>query len=128
MGEGGGEGGGGGSGLQSLKVGIYQLQSKEAHCSHNLEHNDARSANAQSAHKGVNYHPKDVTQAQQRRPESPTVTPTWHASKYKVPKLHQIYKEHSSQCLALLSSSCIPQSTQHHTMVRSKTCEERGET
>ena len=29
--------------------------------------------------KGVNYPPKDVTQAQQQRPESPAVTRTWHA-------------------------------------------------
>ena len=85
-------GGGGGGGLQSLKVGIYQLQSNEAHCSHSLEHNDPRSANAQSAHKGVNQRPKAVTQTQQQRPESPTVTLTWHASKFKVPKLHQMYK------------------------------------
>ena len=90
--KGGGGGGGGGSGLQSLKVGIYQLQSNEAHCSHNLEHNDARSANAQSAQKGVNQRPKAVTQTQQQRPESPTETLTWHASKFKVPKLHQMYK------------------------------------
>ena len=33
---------------------------------------------------------KDVTQVQQR-PASPTVTLTWHASKYKVHKLHQRY-------------------------------------
>ena len=32
----------------------------------------------------VNYARKDVTPAQQQRPESPTVTLTWHASKYKV--------------------------------------------
>ena len=32
---------------------------------------------------------KKITQAQQQRPESPTVTLTWHASKYKVHKLHQ---------------------------------------
>ena len=32
---------------------------------------------------------KNVTQTQQQRPESPTVTRTWHASKYKVRKLHQ---------------------------------------
>ena len=31
---------------------------------------------------------KDVTQTQQR-PESPTVTLTWHASQAKVHKLHQ---------------------------------------
>ena len=35
--------------------------------------------------------PKDVTQAQQQRPESPTVTLTWHASKHEVRKLHQRY-------------------------------------
>ena len=36
-----------------------------------------------SIHKGVS--------TQQQRPESPTVTVTWHASKYKVHKLHQRY-------------------------------------
>ena len=30
-------------------------------------------------------------QAQQQRPESPTVILTWHACKYKVHKLHQMY-------------------------------------
>ena len=41
----------------------------------------------------ISAHSKDVTQTQQQRPESPTVTPTWHASKYKVllHKLHQRY-------------------------------------
>ena len=43
----------------------------------------------QSTHKGVNLRPKDVTQAQQQRPRYPTVTLTWHASKYSVHKLHQ---------------------------------------
>ena len=37
-----------------------------------------------TTHKGVNYLWKDVTQAQQQRPETPTVTFTWHASKFKV--------------------------------------------
>ena len=32
-----------------------------------------------------------ITQAQQQRPESPTVTLTWRACKYKVYKLHQRY-------------------------------------
>ena len=32
-----------------------------------------------------------VTQAQQERPEFPTVTFTWHACKYKVRKLYQRY-------------------------------------
>ena len=37
----------------------------------------------ESTHKGVNRRSEDVTQTQQR-PESPTVTLTWHASKYNV--------------------------------------------
>ena len=57
----------------------------------NLKQNEtqgARSA-AESTHKGVNQRSKYVTQAQQQRPESPTVTLTWNACKYKVPhKLH----------------------------------------
>ena len=44
----------------------------------------------QSKHKGVNSGSKDVTQTQPS-PESPTVTLTWNASKYKVHKLHQRY-------------------------------------
>ena len=47
------------------------------------------SKTAQSTHKGVNWRSKDVTQIQQQRPESPTITLTWHACKYKVCKLHQ---------------------------------------
>ena len=43
-------------------------------------------------HKGVNYkRSKYVTQVQQQRPETPTVTLTWHASKYNVHKLHHRY-------------------------------------
>ena len=38
--------------------------------------------NAESTHKGINQSSKCVTQAQQQRPESPTVALTWHASKY----------------------------------------------
>ena len=45
----------------------------------------------ESTHKGVNQCSKYVTQVQQQRPESPTVTLTWHACKYKVHKLHQRY-------------------------------------
>ena len=41
--------------------------------------------------KGVNQRSKHVTQVQQQRPESPKVTLTWHACKYKVRKLHQRY-------------------------------------
>ena len=42
-------------------------------------------------HEGIDQRSKDDTPAQQQRPESPTVTLTWHASKYKVHKLHQRY-------------------------------------
>ena len=45
----------------------------------------------ESTHKEINQRSKEVTQVQQQRPESPTVTLTWHASKYKVRKLHQRY-------------------------------------
>ena len=38
----------------------------------------------QSTHKGVNLRSKDVTQKQQQKPESATVTHTWHANKYKL--------------------------------------------
>ena len=50
----------------------------------NLKQNEAHSARAKSTHRGVNQHSKDVTEAQQQRPESPTVTLSWHACKYKV--------------------------------------------
>ena len=56
-----------------------------------LKHNEAQSARAESTHKGVNYCSKYVTQVQQQRPESPTVTLTWHTCKYEVDKLHQRY-------------------------------------
>ena len=45
---------------------------------------------ASSTHKGINQRSKDVTKTQQR-PESPTVTLTWHASKCKMHKFHQRY-------------------------------------
>ena len=41
--------------------------------------------NIKSTYKGSKY----VTRVQQQRPESPMVTLTWHACKYKVYKLHQ---------------------------------------
>ena len=43
---------------------------------------------------GSNRHTRElisVTQTQQPRPESPTVTLTWHASKYEVHELHLRY-------------------------------------
>ena len=48
-------------------------------------------ARDKSTHKGANWRSKYVTQVQQRRPESPTVTRAWRSCKYKVHKLHQRY-------------------------------------
>ena len=53
-----------------------------------LKQDEAESAGAESAHKGVNQRSKDVIQRQ--RSESPTVILTWHASKYKA---HKHYRE-----------------------------------
>ena len=44
-----------------------------------------------TTHKGVNQRSKYVIQVQQQRPESPTVTLTWHTCNYKVHRLHQRY-------------------------------------
>ena len=57
----------------------------------NLKQNEAQSARAESTNKGVNLLSKYVTPVQQQRPESPTVTLSWHACKYKVHKLHLMY-------------------------------------
>ena len=57
----------------------------------NLKQNEAQSARTESTNKGVNQRSKCVTRVQQQRPESPTITLTWHAWKYKVHKLHQRY-------------------------------------
>ena len=69
----------------------YRIHTKVLwiHINMNLKQNEAQSARAESTHKGVNQRSKDVTQTQQQRPESPMVTVTWHACKYKVHKLHQ---------------------------------------
>ena len=45
----------------------------------------------ESTNKGVKLRSIYVTQVQQQRPESPTVTLTWHACKHKVHKLQQKY-------------------------------------
>ena len=50
-----------------------------------------KQSHAQSTPRGVNQRSKDVTQTQRQRPESHMVTLIWHASKYKVHKLHQRY-------------------------------------
>ena len=47
----------------------------------------------QQTQEGVNSPSKYVTQVQQQRPESPTVTLTWYACKYKVHKLRQRFKK-----------------------------------
>ena len=60
-----------------------------------MKQKQTQSAHAESTNKGVNWRSKYVTQVQQQRqqqrPESPTVTLTWYAFKYKVHKLHQRY-------------------------------------
>ena len=43
----------------------------------------------ESTNKGVNQSSKYITQVQQQRPQSPTVTLIWHSCKYNVPSLHQ---------------------------------------
>ena len=40
---------------------------------------------------GVNQRSVNVTQVEHQRPESPTLTLTWHVCKYKVQKLYQRY-------------------------------------
>ena len=68
---------------------------------------------AASTHKGANYRSKDVTQVQKQRPESPTVTLTWHACKCKAHKLHQRYilsirkTSHKYNNKALINSFCF---------------------
>ena len=50
---------------------------------------------SESTNRGVNQHSKYINQIQQQRPESPTVTLTWHACKlYMVHKLHPRYILH----------------------------------
>ena len=61
----------------------------------NLKQNEVQNAcSAESTNEGVNEHTKDVTQTAQQRPESPTVTLTWHGSKCKGTCI--IYKQTSA--------------------------------
>ena len=46
-----------------------------------LRQKETQSACAESPNKGVNPRSKDIKQTQQQRPESPSVTLTWHVSK-----------------------------------------------
>ena len=62
----------------------------------------------ESTCKGFQNQPtKDVTQIQQQRPESPTVTLTWHASKFKVYKLQQRMDKVECFCQNYASVSSI---------------------
>ena len=81
-------------------ISFLQTQCKR----HNLKQNEAQSACAESANKGVNKLSKDVTQTQQQRPELLTVTLTWRASKYKVHKFHQSYIHFGSVHVLLVDS------------------------
>ena len=66
-----------------------KVDSKAESQVNSLKQNEAHNACAESAHKGVNKWSKEATQTQQR-PESPTVTLTWHASKYKICRCSQM--------------------------------------
>ena len=73
-----------------------------------MKQNEALSARAESTLKGVNQRSKAVTQTpQQHRSDSPTVTLTWHASRYKVHKLHQRYLTCSTGASDGVSVACI---------------------
>ena len=56
-----------------------------------MKQNEAHGACAEPTQRGVKKRSRNVTQTQQQRPESPTVTLTRHASKYTVLKLRQCY-------------------------------------
>ena len=72
-----------GKGRSGNVVGTVGKEGRRNVVGTNLKQNEAQSARAESTHKGVNQSSKDVTQAQQQRLESPTVTLTWHACNYK---------------------------------------------
>ena len=61
-------------------------------------------------HKGVKWCLKYITQIQQQRPKSPTVTLTWHACKHKVQKLHLRYillDYGNKWCVYLCVRACV---------------------
>ena len=64
-----GGGGGGRKEVGNKKFNVFSDQKQ----------NEVQSARAEPAHKGGNQRSKYVTQTQKQRPESPTVTLTWHA-------------------------------------------------
>ena len=57
--------------------------------------------------KGVDQRSKYVTQVQQQRRESPTVTFTWHACTYYVHKLHPRYQRHTDSAQVPWASFCF---------------------
>ena len=63
---------------------INLLSARVIPVTYNLNQNESQSARAESARKRVNQRLKYVTQTeQQQRPESRTVTLTWHVNKYQ---------------------------------------------
>ena len=58
-------------------------------------------------YEGINQRSKYATQVQQR-PESPTVTLTWRACKYKVHKLHQRYIQRNTKTIVSRTVSPPP--------------------
>ena len=69
------------------------------------ENNNNNNKNIELTNKGDVQRSKYATQAQQQRPESSTVTHTWHACKYKVHKLHQRYTLRSFVIVLVLHMS-----------------------
>ena len=73
-----------------------------------------------SIQKEVNKCSKHVTQTQQQRSESPTITLTWHSCKYKVHKLHLRYILWWRLCITYSNShlACVQiQGTEHVPLV-----------
>ena len=91
---------------------IKDKQKQQQHLSmiiiHNLKQNEAQSFCTESTNKGVNLRSKDDTQTQQQRPESPTVTLIWLASKYKEHKLHQRYIPWIQTCGIIIGYWIVP--------------------
>ena len=78
-----------------------------------MKKNEAQSAHAESTHKGVNQHSKDVTQTPQQRPDLPTVALTWHACKiqgtYTPPEAHPLKRHNDELIGCCLSVALRPQ-------------------
>ena len=72
----------------------------------NLKQSEAHSAHAESKHKGVNQHSKDVTQVQQQKPVTYGNSHLAYMA-YKVHKLHQSGLYLCNIFQVLINSSCI---------------------